>query len=145
MKTATRRRAVTKTLPDKPSDLIDLSVRCVTEIEDDNYYEIDMAGYHFPDPRRGVCDVDLAGAVIAKALDCSPDEHLVPRNFPPHIESKLHALEMLRIGDLWAFLAFLGIPEPPIGETDVTPYEDDPEGFKSDLRSIANRLRAFDL
>ena len=59
-------------LPNKLSDLLELAVRDARACEADPRYLLDMGKWHVP-KGNGVCQVCMAGAVIAKTIQLSPD------------------------------------------------------------------------
>lgn len=128
-------------LPDKASELILLALKDLEACERDDDYEICMGEWHSPmliDPAESeeeVCAVCLAGSVMAKSLGADLDELRQPNDFPE--EKKLQGLNQVRVGlikraaDHWE--GFGGVQD----YYDCIPYEQDPAGFKAQMRQIA--------
>jgi hypothetical protein len=126
------------------SDLITVALADLEATEKLPNYRIRMdEGWH--EPKLWLCDVCLAGAVIARRLGGDPRKEVWPAEFPPAVCNALASLNGFRCGDLdWAFLE-LGFG-PPSGhglpdEFPVTPYANDPVAFKADMRALADMLR----
>lgn len=140
-------------LPDKPSDLIDMSLEDLTEVERDPDYQVCMDHWHVArSPRRLPCLVCLAGAVIARRLDVSPDIYCNPAFFGAATRNKLYALDCFRRGDVAQGLLYaldmkeaefdaLGLPF----QIDFPMYSQSPEGFREGLRCIRDSLRMVNL
>lgn len=71
------------TLPDKPSELIDLALRDLADVESDPNYCVEMevqwhASLYWYQSGRPKCAVCLAGAVMARSLHAPPNEIVTP-------------------------------------------------------------------
>lgn len=131
-------------LPDKLSDLIEVALRDLELVENDKRYTVNMDWWH----RSGdTCLVCLAGSVMAKSLDVSPDRTRYPNDFDDKTEAKLGALNWARVGDVDYALHHLDVPSSEHTSFDrpVADYEGDPEQFKADMREIAAVLKEQDL
>lgn len=131
-------------LPDKLSDLILVALDDLEKVENDERYTVNMDWWH----RSGdTCLVCLAGSVMAKSLDVSPDCTRFPNDFDDKTEAKLDALNWARVGDVSYALYHLDVPSSDYTSLDreVADYQDDPEQFKADMREIAAALKEQDL
>lgn len=131
------------TLPDKPSELIRLALADLALCAADPNYRIDMTDWHSPD--NGVCQVCLAGAVMAKSLNAPPAAGLHWIDFPDN-SHKIESLNDFRMGDVGRALAVLDIDVPDDGDyvfnRTITPYDKDPDAFMADMRHLADDLDA---
>jgi hypothetical protein len=104
-----------KELPDKLSELIDVTVADVELCMRDPRYRWVPCSWH--EPVDNYCGVCLAGAVMAKSLDAPPDDMMFPNDYTGRDHVKLLALEGLRNGDISAALYIMckipyGAPNP---------------------------------
>ena len=138
-----------KELSKKLSEATRQSLDDLKACEDDPRYRIFMGSWHSPEPNGfkkkddAVCEVCLAGAVMAKRLGFEPDEHVEPDyNQVGEAASMLRALDMIRLGEIPCALARIGIG--PIRRlstpVSVSNYDNDREGFFADMESIATLL-----
>lgn len=91
-------------LPDKLSDLLELAVNDARAIEgttrDGRTYVLEMGVYHWPthDSRCLVC---MAGAVMARTLECPPDEVSCPSDYQSDDTwKKLKYINAMRTGSI---------------------------------------------
>jgi hypothetical protein len=128
-------------LPDKPSALIRLALRDLEKCERSKRYGINMAEWHKP---NGVCEVCLAGAVMAKTLSVPANVHLDPFAMLPHQDDsarKLIALDYFRCGQVNAGIINMGVTcGRYIGPERITNYLDNKPQFKKDMRKLAAML-----
>ena len=127
------------------SQLIEVALLDLESVEKLPGYRVDMWSWHEVDylPNGG-CAVCLAGSVMARRLGADPHENLSPEDFDDDIEDSLEAINLLRLGNVHEALAEISLPVPA-GMPDIVPiapYEDDPVQFKSDMRALAEMLRA---
>lgn len=87
-------------LPTKLSDLLRLSVKDAKACEDDPRYLLNMAYWHEPDPKRNLCFVNTAGAIMAKTLGVPHDELRYPGDFDEDLEKALEAVDEMRRGGI---------------------------------------------
>jgi hypothetical protein len=93
----------------------------------------------------GVCNVCLAGSVMAATLKLPPgsySEGPATRDVSRSNVSKLYALNAFRVGKVFDGLTFMK-KELPIGfaeKVKITPYGGDGASFKSDMKKLANSL-----
>jgi len=129
-----------------PSDLIDLALNDLEAVERNPKYRVEMRAWHEPVGRgkNRVCEVCLAGAVMANTLGCKPRDEVEPWYFDDcTLTNTLNALDAFRFGEVHAGLDWLGsyagcdTPEAVL----VADYAKHPIGFKSDLRAMADMLR----
>lgn len=131
-------------LPDKLSDLLDMALDDLREIEKDGRYIVNMHYWHVAvHPREDTtkCYVCLAGAVLARKMN-HPMVSLHPDGELPENEHKLQAIDHLREGNVDLAFKELGLPDPGLHlNRDVDWYEDDRVAFTSNLRNLATDLR----
>lgn len=93
-----------KTLPTRLSDGIELAISDLEKIEASKLYRVEMGDwYAMPDATEsGLCEVCLAGAVMAQTFEVPIDDEstITPDSFEPELESKLEAYDSLRSGDI---------------------------------------------
>lgn len=140
---------VKDTLPDKLSDLIEVALRDLESVENDQNYTVDM--HLWQSPNYGTCHVCLAGSVLAKTLKVpkgrgiSPAE-LYTRNTP--LARKLFALNAVRTAHVPGALNWLGKRSPfverELSRTFIS-YNDDPARWKDWVRYVVTKLREHDL
>lgn len=138
----------TNTLPDKPSDLIELAINDLEKIERSKQYTVNMEDWHTPiyqhqdyNLQMNTCEVCLAGAVMAKTLKTPYGRGVSPANFEG-LEGKLHALNLFRTGLINEGLASMCLPKISGEPFKVPEYCLNPEGFKTKMRQIAENLRS---
>lgn len=131
-------------LPDKPSDLILVALRDLELCELNDNYIIAMHLWH--DNFRGYCHVCFAGVVMSQTLKAPGVRNLLPYEFDDKTSSKLEALDEFRKGDVLEGLKTIGKPCPKkINYIHVTAYAESPEGFKQDMRLMAQQLKVYGL
>ena len=137
-------------LPDKPSALIRLALTDLRKVEKQpDIYAVNMYFWHrsYDDPvfkdGRAQCSVCLAGAVMAKSLNVSPDCNVRPESFEASTYQKLMALDCFRKGDLRDGLMQLSLHRVvlPNGMR-VADYDEDKVQFHSDMEALASILDA---
>jgi hypothetical protein len=131
------------TLPDKPSDLLEVALRDLEAVEQDPKYRVRMDVWHEPAKHiNDPCQVCLAGAVMAKSLETSNLVRRWPCDFSDKDTlRKLRALDDMRVGAVSEALERLDLP--PVSKYDFVAhhYGANPEGFKRDLRNLVDKLR----
>lgn len=128
------------TLPDKPSDLIELALRDLNAVAANPEYAVDMKEWHKLSPRDNICHVCLAGAVMARTLGFQRERIASWDGLNSTTGKKLRALDFFRSGMIRSGLKRMGITAD-IPSVDIPEYELDPEGFRNDLQEMANELR----
>ncbi len=130
-------------LPDKPSELIRLALNDLALCAADPNYSIEMYEWHKPRD-DGVCQVCLAGAVMAKSLNARPTAELYPHHFPDR--QKIKALDDFHDGLVCRALDQLGQDLSKWGHgarnREITPYRTDSVAFTADMRQLADDLEA---
>ncbi len=127
-------------LPSKPSELINLALNDLEAVEVDSRYRVNMNNWHLP--IEEICEVCLAGSVIAKSFN----RPSVISVFPQHIgkdRSKLYAINEFRGGNIYLGLSHLGLDryiDKFKYHVDVSYYEDSPSQFKADMRDMARQF-----
>ena len=136
------RKNITNELPDKPSELLELALSDLEKVERSPRYEVSMNTWHRP-TKGGVCEVCMAGAVMAKTIKTDRFEQFTDEDFETDAKKKLIALNDFREGSLDIGLKTLGIDHPRFlaSEIDVTGYHDDPKEFKKDMRAVIKALK----
>ena len=133
-------------LPNKLSDLLELSLVDLIKCERSPRYEINMGMYHTP--IGSTCEVCLAGSVMAQTLNADRRLNINDTNYPDKLERKLNALDDLRCGDVGWALMYLDRrrkhSEHPLNR-DIVPYDDNPGVFKREMRKLARDLREIGL
>ena len=129
-------------LPDKPSDLLALALSDLAKIERSSKYEVVMGGWHVPST-GDVCEVCMAGAVMAKTLKADRFKRRTPAGFETDTQNKLMALDDFRTGDLTHALKALGIRRPRslASKIWVARYDTDRKLFKKDMQDIIEALK----
>lgn len=144
-------------LPEKFSDLIRLAVKDLEVCETSSLYFPNMGHFHLPGflPRKSVCFVCLAGAVMAQTLNAPSGLSLVPDDYDQSVANKLYALDCLRSGLVdvalevfkgkrWRPMTTLRSDaigfSPDKDYVAIPSYDDNPEGFKARLLHIADLL-----
>lgn len=105
-----------KQLPDKMSDLLKLALKDEAKAERSPRYIMDMDQWHEPDldwdngKKLGFqvsCHVCFAGAVMSFSLGGEWGKTLGPEDFRNGNVQKLHALDMLRRGKVYAAACYM--------------------------------------
>ncbi len=93
-------------LPKKPSALIRLALDDLRKVERSKKYKVNMNVYHIP--FDSICNVCLAGAVMAKTLKIPP--YSVSSTFNFNEGDKLRAINWLRCGSVDVAFHILNLP-----------------------------------
>jgi len=129
-------------LPDTLSGLIRLALDDLHKCEKDDKYRIYMEDWHVP-KESGVCDVCLAGAVMAKTLNVPIDCHIKPFELKVNVNKQLTIINDLRSGQVSDALREIN-PENrnPTEKYDreIEQYEDNPELFHKQMNQLADDL-----
>lgn len=134
------------TLPNKPSDLIEVALSDLRKVETDPRYKIDMDVYH--EVGSDHCHVCLAGSVMAKTLECDPEIDATPDGDPDLFSTedtqKLDALDYFRLGEVADGFEVMAIDLPSGFPPQMTipRYDLSPDKFKRQLHELADKLRA---
>jgi hypothetical protein len=93
--------------------LLKVAIADLEQVAADGRYELRMNVWHRPGTTiKPSCQVCLAGAVIARSLNGSPQEELTPLDFPEEIAARLDALNYMRMGRMEvAGRAFYRVPD----------------------------------
>ena len=146
----------TTTLPSLPSALIRLALNDLLACERDEGYRVSMTCWHVPVyPRmyhRGqmVCQVGLAGAVLAKTLRVPREQFIYSADLDQYgrVEGGLRALDFFRLGEIEVGLRCLGFDYVAIdvyGFIKVEYDESDPDEFHERMHRRADFLAAHGL
>lgn len=152
-----RRIQVTKTLPDKPSELILVALKDLEKLENRRGIVIDMGEWLTENVEGGkkVCSVCMAGAVMYNRLGIRPHDDpdsmnlITPGDLSDEATSaKLSALNHFRMGDINVGLVRMGLScsSLPANLTDGEElsdlsFEDRPE-WKNHMLDLAGILQA---
>lgn len=133
---------MTKTLPNKPSDLAELALRDMRKAIRSPLYHISMGQWHDPNETCAVC---AAGSIMAFTLNARRECRIRPEDFPKPTARKLNAIDDLRMGIVSD--AFVGLSRSfDKGEKFdryIYPYrERDRKPFFRDMRRLIKDLRA---
>jgi len=134
-----------KTLPNKPSELILLALKDLILVECSKSYEIDMGEWHTPRSSfNDKCLVCFAGAIMAKTLKIDASEDVDPTDFSNATHSKLESLEFFRMGEVGDAFEILGRSYTKGLEFDrnITHYATNAGKFKREMRKLAADLAA---
>jgi hypothetical protein len=138
----------------KPSELILIALEDLVAVERQRKkFRVDMWRWFVPNSPRhdGKCVVCLAGSVMAGTLAVPHDTDIVDEEGwvrPEHVDGasicqRLQALDDARYGGINSYLSDLKRRTPKALENVRVPipvYADDPSGFKSGLRKMAQLL-----
>ena len=150
-----------RNLPDKLSDLIELSLKSLEECESDDNYKISFADWHKPiksiDADKVICYVDLAGAVLAKVIEiphkflwtpeCAADSYdkysLIALNYV-RLNAVSEALQLIHLKT--SIKATRKEQEKIVSDwVEIPDYADGPEQFKAALTANVKLLRTYNL
>lgn len=138
-------------LPDKLSDLIELALNDLAEVERDPRYSVEMWDWH--EKKEDYCSVCLAGAVMAKTLGVPYGKTSFPDYFANEkIERALNAIDRVRIGFVGSALHWLNseMNEDLVSRMNrkfrirlgqFQPYSINSDEFKTTMQKIATDLR----
>jgi hypothetical protein len=150
---------IVKYLPIQPSELLNLTVTCLVEIQNDDRYYLSDDHWHHPEAKKTL--VSLSGCVMAKVLDAdintefSPDEFRdlnhdldsnVRRDYDYGVYHCLKAIDVIEHGNVGLFFSHLNQYKPKrIPDTIWVPVCGDDqllfvESLSSVLQDLANKL-----
>lgn len=92
-------------LPNKLSALLRMAVEDAHVIEQTPGYQLNMHRWHAPDP-SGICQVCMAGAVIARKAIVPKSEHFHPE-YDTTLGRKLAAINQMRAGNMFTAFQYL--------------------------------------
>lgn len=129
-------------LPRKPSELIELALADLIKCERSPRYVIEMSDFHYP--RDGVCEVCLAGAVMAQHLEVPQDEIGDPDGYGERVHGIIWSLDQFRLGDVAGAFSYLGYSRARGEKFDrrITRHHVSSGKFKREMRQLARDLRA---
>lgn len=109
-------------LPEKMSDLIELAVNDAKACEKDPRYELNMSVPHTPIDQcliegEAICEVCLAGSIIAKTMGANPKKMVYLDNFDKRTSDKLSAVDSFRAGEIELAFEQLGTKLVPSEQT----------------------------
>lgn len=103
-------------LPDKPSELLIVALADLEKCERSKKFHIEMAYWFMKNDNDGICEVCLAGAVMAQSCPLpgmyQEGALFEPQDYPEAVEKKLKALNYLRIGNIDDAFNLLSIRRP---------------------------------
>lgn len=120
----------------KTSALLKLALTDLRKVEQDPQYEVDMMVWHAPLSSRNVCQVCLAGAVLAKTCRLPPTQ--ASGNM---VESRewVRILDSLRVGEIGNSLDG-ELPDSLRWREEIPRYEEDPVEFHNQLQGVVYLL-----
>lgn len=130
-------------LPDQPHELLRLALADLRKCAADPQYEVNMDKWHQPSFSTAVCEVCLAGAVMAQTLGVLFSVTASPRHFDASTMRKLFALDYLCSGQLVLAYKILNLQLPPDVPYITNPPEYDaknPEPFFQAMNDLADML-----
>ena len=130
-------------LPNKPSSLIRLAVNDLNKVEKDKNYKVYMGDWHNPySNAKGLCEVCLAGSVLAKSLDFPATNSMPWDEMALKLSNKFESIDAFRQGDIEMAFLKLGqkLPNDIPEYLCITPYNENKKLFKIDMRNLAKRL-----
>ena len=129
----------------RPSELVRWALNDLAACEADPGYEIDMGEWHtsraYED--HSVCQVCLAGAVMAQTLDVAYDVSLSAHGMDYAIQQQLYMLDYFQDGFIVLGLYGVGfLDETPEdwSDVDIVPYAYDPEMFRRSMEHLVSEL-----
>lgn len=132
-------------LPEKPSELLNLALKCLRDCEHDIDYEIDMGCCHSPGHWPGwPTKVDIAGAVMAVELGAQPDDYCLPSEFPAD-HRKLDALVIITGGDVSIALELLGHPDFHSMDFEPICYAANPDLWHRRMNDLVKQMEGHGL
>ena len=139
---------VQDTLPDKPSELLEVALADLEKVAKDSRFAINMSTW-YTTSLSGQCVVCAAGAVMAKTLRVGAldGRDLGPSSFSGSLSEKLLAINCLREGCISAALYNLHLDRPDNLPYSVpmASYETQKDLFYIDARKLIAMLRNFNL
>lgn len=139
----------------RPSQLIRVALKDLERAEASPHYSVSMGIWHEPEwatnfDADDICQVCLAGSMIAFSLEGNRSDDIVPGDFGAEIQDRLLALDCFRRGKIRAGLIHMQVlrdeQESPVTDVcAVMPYETDPTAFKDDMAWIADALEGAGL
>tara|TARA_R110002126_G_scaffold7198_1_gene35723 strand:+ start:112 stop:543 length:432 start_codon:yes stop_codon:yes gene_type:complete len=132
-------------LPDLPSALIRVALTDLQVIQKNPAYKIRMSMWHMTidEDEETICQVCLAGAVMANTLNADITRDISPNDYSTVDARKLDALDDFRSGHVGRAFAVLNIPHLPTipWYVVIDPYDPDcPSNFINDMSDLANTL-----
>lgn len=121
----------------KPSELIRLAVADLVKCEKNLGYKIHMGHYHFND-EDGICNICLAGAVMAQSLKCPISITRSPSYY--NVQKILYALDCFRCGTVDISFCYMGIDTKNFYNREITQYRVDKNKFKEEILALAYDL-----
>ncbi len=128
--------------PKRMSEAIRMALLDLEAAERLPKYRINMTAWHEP-AGDGVCEVCLAGSVMALTCQVSPNE-LHTGNLVAGLRWNrvFDALNQLRLGDVRCAAFYMNVPKPSFFNATITDYGENPDQFKADMLALADRLEA---
>lgn len=157
-----------KTLPSKPSELVELAILDLKAIEQNPNYLIDMDSWHVgsyrdhPNIERPRCLVCLAGAVMAQSLGIETTMTVKPWDpifdEDDSTKNKLEALDSFRSGDIYNGITHMCPEFDTTEKADellekmgddaniyVPEYDESKESFYKGMEKVLGILKEHDL
>lgn len=128
-----------------PSRIIEMALEDLEAVERmPERYDVRMTEWHSGARSDLKCAVCFAGSVIANRFGAQPTEDLGPIDFSYSTAVRLEALNEFRGGNIASGLMEMDLCHPSglAGYVDIEPYCLETTQFKSDMRALAEMLRA---
>lgn len=127
----------TRRLPRKLSALIRVALHDEMRAFKSKDYKINMSVWHEPNTTQNVCEVCLAGSVIAFTLGAKPGRTSYPDRFPSQLDRELCSLDFIRKGMIAkALQKYHGEPEWGVCYQPIPPKK----GWRDLQRAIGAKL-----
>lgn len=130
-------------LSETASGLILIALADLEKVEQDERFKINMNVWHSPVIESGKCMVCFAGAVMAMSLKIPNEQWVLKiKSIGSENARQMVAINYFRLGMIHPALNHFGAEHVPVQfpPYPVTPYQDNPQQFKTDMRHIANLL-----
>lgn len=140
-------------LPDLPSELLEVALRDLEAVEQDDRYVVEMWDLH--KPRDGKCYVCLAGATLGKSYNLGFSEDVLISELPERLSNKILCIDAFRRGNITSGVEYLS--KPRFANVDIAkkikkaaidkyiPYHLSPSTFKAYIRSLIIELKKYNL
>jgi hypothetical protein len=136
---------IVDTLPNKPSEFLELALVDLAKVERSKKYVVNMMEIHSPRNGNAPCEVCLAGGVLAMTCKVPRDEFCSFDDVTDTLENKLCAIDYFRQGDIERAFYVLHVEKPKylVRAVDVANYQYDKRQFKKDMRELIRMLKMF--
>ena len=146
-----------KKLPQKLSDILELALEDLNQVERDPNYYVSMGVWHTPstvgfgDKEREVCMVCLAGSLLAKSVKIPLQITYTEMDTDRYVQNNMRAIDNARVGDFQNALYSMGVSAENVSKfekkfysqikTPLVEYERDSKEFKKNMKEAIEFLR----